>query len=101
MRLAADGDFDDFYPLTFVAGIYGMNFNKYPPWNMPELNWYWGYPLCLAGMGWQVGLVIFFWPAAGLRIFRRLRMIPSLTSGRTAIRDKLDLGVGAGGHQIS
>lgn len=31
-----------FMPLTFVVGIYGMNF-KY----MPELEWYWGYPLIL------------------------------------------------------
>jgi magnesium transporter len=29
-----------FIPLTFIAGIYGMNF-KY----MPELEWRWGYPL--------------------------------------------------------
>jgi magnesium transporter len=29
-----------FMPLTFLAGIYGMNF-KY----MPELEWRWGYPL--------------------------------------------------------
>ena len=27
-----------FIPLTFIAGIYGMNFT-----NMPELNWEWGY----------------------------------------------------------
>ncbi|MDH3321583.1 MAG: magnesium/cobalt transporter CorA [Flavobacteriaceae bacterium] len=27
-----------FIPLTFIAGIYGMNFNY-----MPELNWKWGY----------------------------------------------------------
>jgi magnesium transporter len=27
-----------FIPLTFVAGIYGMNFK-----NMPELEWHWGY----------------------------------------------------------
>ena len=34
-----------FIPLTFVAGIYGMNFNsEKSPWNMPELNSYWGYP---------------------------------------------------------
>ena len=31
-----------FMPLTFIVGIYGMNF-KY----MPELEWYWGYPLIL------------------------------------------------------
>lgn len=28
-----------FIPLTFIAGIYGMNFK-----NMPELYWKWGYP---------------------------------------------------------
>jgi magnesium transporter len=32
-------------PLTFVAGIYGMNFE-----NMPELKTRWGYPLALASM---------------------------------------------------
>jgi magnesium transporter len=29
-----------FIPLTFIAGVYGMNF-KY----MPELKWRWGYPI--------------------------------------------------------
>ena len=52
-----------FIPLTFVAGIYGMNFNtEKSPFNMPELNWYLGYPLCLALMGTIAsGLVYFFW----------------------------------------
>lgn len=31
-----------FIPLTFIAGIYGMNFHK-----MPELAWNWGYPAAL------------------------------------------------------
>lgn len=40
-----------FIPLTFIAGIYGMNFNpQASPWNMPELNWYWGYPAVLLVM---------------------------------------------------
>lgn len=40
-----------FIPLTFVVGIYGMNFNtRTSPWNMPELDWYYGYPLCLLVM---------------------------------------------------
>ena len=33
-----------FIPITFVAGIYGMNFNpEISIWNMPELNWRYGY----------------------------------------------------------
>ncbi|MFC1699888.1 magnesium/cobalt transporter CorA [Candidatus Omnitrophota bacterium] len=38
-----------FIPLTFIAGIYGMNFNsEASAWNMPELNWKFGY---LASLG--------------------------------------------------
>jgi magnesium transporter len=52
-----------FIPLTFIAGVYGMNFNtEKSPVNMPELNWYWGYPVCLAFMAAiALGLVFFFW----------------------------------------
>jgi len=33
-----------FIPITFIAGIYGMNFNSESSfWNMPELNWKFGY----------------------------------------------------------
>jgi magnesium transporter len=40
-----------FIPLTFVAGIYGMNFDPdASPLNMPELSWYWGYPAALVVM---------------------------------------------------
>ena len=52
-----------FIPLTFIAGVYGMNFNTAAsPWNMPELSWYWGYPLCLTVMFTiALTLVIYFW----------------------------------------
>jgi magnesium transporter len=52
-----------FIPLTFVAGIYGMNFNpEKSPYNMPELNWYWGYPVCLAVMAAIAASLLFlFW----------------------------------------
>lgn len=40
-----------FIPLTFIAGLYGMNFNTdRSPYNMPELNAYWGYPMALGSM---------------------------------------------------
>lgn len=33
-----------FIPLTFVAGVFGMNFDTSHPLNMPELGWRFGYP---------------------------------------------------------
>lgn len=37
-----------FIPLTFIASVYGMNFNPAAsPFNMPKLNWYRGYPATL------------------------------------------------------
>ena len=30
---------------TMIAGVYGMNFE-----NMPELKWFWGYPLSIVLM---------------------------------------------------
>jgi magnesium transporter len=43
-----------FIPLTFIAGIYGMNFkNDQSPWSMPELGWYYGYPII-----WLVMIVV-------------------------------------------
>ena len=51
-----------FIPLTFIAGIYGMNFNtEKSPFNMPELGWYYGYPFALALMFVVgVGMLIYF-----------------------------------------
>lgn len=45
-----------FMPLTFIAGVYGMNFAS-----MPELHWTWGYPAVLLLMlVVAVGLVVLF-----------------------------------------
>ncbi len=44
-----------FMPLTFIAGIYGMNFEF-----MPELRWKIGYPLILLVM-LMISVVIFWW----------------------------------------
>ena len=48
-----------FIPLTFLTGLYGMNFSTAAsPWNMPELNWYWGYPALLLLMLGVAGLML-------------------------------------------
>lgn len=45
-----------FIPLSFVAGVYGMNFD-----NMPELHWKYGYFYVMGGMGLAiVGMLVFF-----------------------------------------
>ncbi|MGF1573394.1 MAG: magnesium/cobalt transporter CorA [Sumerlaeia bacterium] len=51
-----------FIPLTFVTGLYGMNFNsEISPFNMPELNMYYGYPAALLAMLiTSTGLLVFF-----------------------------------------
>lgn len=52
-----------FIPLSFIASVYGMNFHggDKAPWNMPELDWYFGYPLCLALMAAiSIGQIFFF-----------------------------------------
>lgn len=51
-----------FLPLTFIAGIYGMNFE-----NMPELTWRMGYFLTLGVMA-VVCIIIYLW-------FKRKRII--------------------------
>lgn len=52
-----------FIPLTFIAGVYGMNFDpEESPLNMPELDWYYGYPMCLLVMfTTAIFLIYFFW----------------------------------------
>lgn len=55
-----------FIPLTFIVGIYGMNFDtKASPWNMPELEWYWGYPAIWAVMLAVTGGLLHFFRRKG------------------------------------
>jgi len=49
-----------FIPLTFIAGIYGMNFEY-----MPELTWVWGYPLVLLSMTTLALSLLFFFRRKG------------------------------------
>ncbi len=50
-----------FIPLSFIASLYGMNFNPAAsPLNMPELNWFWGYPWALGLMFLTASLLLAF-----------------------------------------
>jgi magnesium transporter len=49
-----------FIPLTFIAGVYGMNFEI-----MPELRQPWGYFICLAGMAGVAAFQIAFFKRKG------------------------------------
>ena len=50
-----------FIPLGFVASLYGMNFDRTSPFNMPELGWRFGYPFALLVMAAIfAGLIWFF-----------------------------------------
>lgn len=61
-----------FIPLTFIAGVYGMNFaseknGQKLPWNMPELYHPYGYVICL--------LVMLLIAVAQLLYFRKRRWL--------------------------
>jgi magnesium transporter len=57
-----------FIPITFIAGIYGMNFNpEVSFWNMPELNWRYGY---LFTWGVMVAIIV-----AMISYFKRKRWL--------------------------
>lgn len=49
-----------FIPLTFIVGLYGMNFV-----DMPELHWRWGYPVVLGVMGLTTGGMLMFFRRRG------------------------------------
>ncbi|HRF82318.1 MAG TPA: CorA family divalent cation transporter, partial [Flavobacteriales bacterium] len=51
-----------FIPLTFIVGIFGMNFK-----HMPELEWQYGYPLVMLGMAVLAGIMLIW--------FRRKRWL--------------------------
>lgn len=55
-----------FIPLTFVTGLYGMNFNgDVSPYNMPELQWYYGYPTALLMMVIGSGALLYLFRRKG------------------------------------
>lgn len=57
-----------FMPLTFIAGIYGMNFDQ-----MPELHWQYGYYIVLGLMGLIALFMFFYFRAKGWFMLGRMR----------------------------
>jgi magnesium transporter len=50
-----------FIPLSFFTGLYGMNFDRSSPWNMPELGARYGYPVLLVFLSLvAAGMVVYF-----------------------------------------
>jgi magnesium transporter len=49
-----------FLPLSFIAGVYGMNFR-----HMPELAWPWGYPFALGLMGLTAAAMLAYYRRKG------------------------------------
>lgn len=64
-----------FIPLTFIAGIYGMNFDTQASrWNMPELAWPFGYPLVWFVMiAIALSLITFFWRRGWFHDFSKIQ----------------------------
>ncbi|MBP7407470.1 MAG: magnesium/cobalt transporter CorA [Flavobacteriales bacterium] len=59
-----------FIPLTFIVGIFGMNFDwedGTKPLNMPEIHWKYGYPVVMGSMA-VIALIMLAW-------FRRKRWL--------------------------
>ncbi len=55
-----------FIPLTFIAGVYGMNFDPDAGrFAMPELRWAWGYPVVMAAMAVIAGLLVLWFRRKG------------------------------------
>jgi magnesium transporter len=70
-----------FIPLSFIASVYGMNFDTARSrWNMPELEWRYGYPFSLALMALVAGAFLWqFWRRGWLggRFARKRREPPA------------------------
>ncbi|MGF1537856.1 MAG: magnesium/cobalt transporter CorA [Elainellaceae cyanobacterium] len=65
-----------FIPLTFITSLYGMNFDpNASQWNMPELDWQYGYPVALVVMAAiALGLVVFFWQRGWFENYSTIRV---------------------------
>jgi magnesium transporter len=61
-----------FLPLTFMVGVYGMNFEG-SEWAMPELRWRYAYPLLWIAMLTLVAVMLWMFKRRGWLGRRRTR----------------------------
>lgn len=54
-----------FLPMTFIAGLYGMNFDVSQKWNMPETRWEFGYIYSIGAMLLSACCLIFLFKRKG------------------------------------
>lgn len=55
-----------FIPLTFIVGVYGMNFDpQRSRYNMPEIEYPYGYPLVMGGMAVIALLLVWYFKRKG------------------------------------
>ncbi len=72
-----------FLPLSFLTGLYGMNFDTASPWNLPELGQPYGYPVLMAVMALTtIGLLYGFYRSGWFEL--------SASSAKLAARDDED-----------
>lgn len=72
-----------FIPLSFVASLYGMNFDPdISPWNMPELRWRFGYPYALGLMTAMTAIMLYYFRRRGWLGGRKRKAAPETRDGR-------------------
>jgi magnesium transporter len=82
-----------FIPLSFIAGLYGMNFehdDAEHPLNMPELEWAFGYPAVLLVMAGIAVAMLFFFRHKGWIGSRRTKISAPARFGQSNTGDRGD-----------
>ena len=80
-----------FIPLSFIVGLYGMNFDhsQSPRTTCPNFHWYYGYPFVLSLMGLlSGGMLLYFWPE-GLAAIGRCLMLEQIRLVDEVQRERL------------
>lgn len=80
-----------FIPLTFIVGVYGMNFDtSVSPWNMPELRWRYGYPLAMGAMLLVALALLLFFYRKGWLAPMNPKSVPHRASARDSTAPRAD-----------